>query len=177
VHSHEVVLTAPTHREPRGVVFMLHGCLQLVTEWGFQSEHCPDCHGAPRRGCQRRKLCQEAPRGDCYEQGTARRRRSQPARGLLTRARARARAPGMPEEMVTVWKMWRRGYAVAAVGPLDGGGGYHCYATGVDAEEFDVPEAPEVRPARLAPHPRLPLRLARRRVRGRRRWCARYGPS
>jgi len=47
-----------------------------------------------------------------------------------------------------VWKMWRRGYAVAAVGPLDGGGGYHCYATGVDAEEFDVPEVPEVRPAR-----------------------------
>lgn len=46
VHNHEVVSTVPAHREPRGVVFMLHGCLQLVTEWGFQSELCPDCHGA-----------------------------------------------------------------------------------------------------------------------------------
>lgn len=28
-----------------------------------------------------------------------------------------------------MWKLWRRGYAMVAVGPLDGGGGYHCYAT------------------------------------------------
>lgn len=58
----------------------------------------------------------------------------------------------MPEEMVTVWKMWRRGYAVVAVGPLDGGGGYHCYATGMDLEEVDVPEVPEVQPVVCMAH-------------------------
>ncbi|KAK9820955.1 hypothetical protein WJX81_006047 [Elliptochloris bilobata] len=94
IGGHEVVSTVPA-REPKGVIFILHGCLQLVTEWGFQSEHCPDCHG-------------------------------------------------MPEEMVTVWKLWRRGYAAVAVGPLNGGGGFHCYATGTDEEEFDVPEVPEM---------------------------------
>ena len=54
--------------------------------------------------------------------------------------------PGMPEEMVTVWKLWRRGYAAVAVGPLNGGGDWRCYATGMDDEELEIPEVPEVQP-------------------------------
>ncbi len=39
----------PRDGEPKGVLFSLHGCLQLATEWGFQSDTCPDCHGAALR--------------------------------------------------------------------------------------------------------------------------------
>ena len=47
---------------------------------------------------------------------------------------------------MTIWKLWRRGYAAVAVGPLNGGGDWRCYATGTDEEELEVPEVPEVRP-------------------------------
>ena len=64
-------------------------------------------------------------------------------------------APGMPEEMVTIWKLWRRGYAAVAVGPLDGGGDWRCYATGMDEEELEVPEVPEVHPPAPAFRPAI----------------------
>ena len=43
--EHEVVITVPTEGEMKGVVFSLHGCLQLTKEWGYPSETCPECHG------------------------------------------------------------------------------------------------------------------------------------
>jgi len=44
IFEREVVTTVP-EGELKGVLFALHGCLQLTTEWGFQSETCPNCHG------------------------------------------------------------------------------------------------------------------------------------
>ena len=46
IYDREVVSTVPQDGEPKGVLFSLHGCLQLATEWGFQSDTCPNCHGA-----------------------------------------------------------------------------------------------------------------------------------
>ena len=43
--EHEVVITVPVETEMKGVLFSLHGCLQLTKEWGFPSETCPGCHG------------------------------------------------------------------------------------------------------------------------------------
>ena len=43
--EHEVVITVPTEGEMKGVLFSLHGCLQLTKEWGYPSETCPECHG------------------------------------------------------------------------------------------------------------------------------------
>lgn len=43
--EHEVVITVPLEKELKGVLFSLHGCLQLTKEWGFLSETCPGCHG------------------------------------------------------------------------------------------------------------------------------------
>ena len=46
----EIVTTIPTAQKPRGVVFAFHGCLQYVTEFGFKSASCPNCHGARPAG-------------------------------------------------------------------------------------------------------------------------------
>ncbi len=35
----------PVETEIKGVLFSLHGCLQLTKEWGFPSETCPECSG------------------------------------------------------------------------------------------------------------------------------------
>ena len=43
--EHEVLTTVPAEGEMKGVLFSLHGCLQLTTEWGYPSEGCPVCHG------------------------------------------------------------------------------------------------------------------------------------
>ncbi|KAK9832782.1 hypothetical protein WJX81_000731 [Elliptochloris bilobata] len=43
----EIVTTIPVSQNPRGVVFAFHGCLQYVTEFGFKSASCPNCHGTP----------------------------------------------------------------------------------------------------------------------------------
>jgi len=50
------VTTIPTAQKPRGVVFAFHGCLQYVTEFGFKSASCPNCHGAQPAG-----VCRSAP--------------------------------------------------------------------------------------------------------------------
>ena len=58
VFDREVVTTVPKDVEPKGVVFSLHGCLQMATEWGFQSPTCPSCHGErPMSHC----ICQHLP--------------------------------------------------------------------------------------------------------------------
>lgn len=44
IHEREVVTTIPPG-DLKGVLFALPGCLQLTTEWGFQSATCPSCHG------------------------------------------------------------------------------------------------------------------------------------
>jgi len=46
--EHEVLTTVP-EGEMKGVLFSLHGCLQLTIEWGFPSETCPECHGKATR--------------------------------------------------------------------------------------------------------------------------------
>lgn len=43
--EHEVLTTVPVAMEMKGVLFSLHGCLQLTKEWGFPSETCPECSG------------------------------------------------------------------------------------------------------------------------------------
>ena len=43
--EHEVLITVPVATEVKGVLFSLHGCLQLTKEWGFPSEACPECSG------------------------------------------------------------------------------------------------------------------------------------
>ena len=47
--EHEVLTTVPEGGEMKGVLFSLHGCLQLTKEWGFPSETCPECHGENSR--------------------------------------------------------------------------------------------------------------------------------
>ena len=61
IYEREVVITVPAG-DLKGVLFALPGCLQLTTEWGFQSATCPSCHGGVLssalefNGCVKRKL-------------------------------------------------------------------------------------------------------------------------
>lgn len=44
IYGREAVITVPSG-DLKGVLVALPGCLQLTTEWGFQSATCPSCHG------------------------------------------------------------------------------------------------------------------------------------
>ncbi|CAL5222477.1 g4849 [Coccomyxa viridis] len=95
VLEHEVLTTVPVATEIKGVLFSLHGCLQLTKEWGFPSETCPECSG-------------------------------------------------MPEEMVSVYRAVKRGYAVVAIGThlSQAAFNFHCFNTTWPPE--DHIEGPEL---------------------------------
>jgi hypothetical protein len=45
INEREVVTTVPRTGDPKGILFALHGCLQLTTEWGFRTDTCNNCSG------------------------------------------------------------------------------------------------------------------------------------
>jgi hypothetical protein len=167
------VTTIPTAQKPRGVVFAFHGCLQYVTEFGFKSASCPNCHGAQPAG-----VCRSAPY-PCIVPGLVHaalvqrpRRRSPWPRASLTAlilsqapravrcwsmprgraAIARRPAAGTPEMMTLVWKFVKSGYAVVAMSARRGGDQWRCYETRWPPEEWqELPgvRAPAAAPARL----------------------------
>ena len=66
VLEHEVLVTVPVATEVKGVLFSLHGCLQLTKEWGFPSETCPESSGKSSSSSTGPHLCTAAHDASTY---------------------------------------------------------------------------------------------------------------